>query len=253
MARNIDPPPMTPRVSSEMPLIASIERSAEELSVAPAATPDDMQQQYIALQAQCEQLRQGLATEIHARKSDQAVARKNLERVQDLNAALFRIRRQLQATEMDAQEYEGRCVDLEVAVRELGERREADLQEMGVLRAQLGQALDVIALLRQAHEQESARARSQQAIERNRWQTEIERVRAHSMETSSLLADVLSSRSWSMTRPLRRLVELARGRSWREPQVPALQVAWIAADSPLQAQEGVTKSSEGAAPGLARD
>jgi hypothetical protein len=153
-------------------------------------TPGDMRQQCIELQAQCERLRQALAAEIQARKSEQAVAAKSVRQAQDLNAALFRLRQLLSATELDAQEHEGRCVELDAEVRELSERREEDLKQIQELHAQRGQAM------------------------------EIDHWRAYSMQVTSLLASLLSSRSWSLTRPLRWLAERARGRAWREPQIP---------------------------------
>jgi hypothetical protein len=180
--------------------------------------PGDMRQQCIGLEAQCERLRQALAAEMQARKAEQAVAAKSVRQAQDLNAALFRLRQLLSATELDAQEHEGRCVELDAELRELCERREEDLKQIQELRAQRGQVM------------------------------EIEHWRAYSMQVTNLLARLLSSRSWSLTRPLRWLAERARGRTWREPQIPPPPASSVSCGRPNGLEEAAESPNTASAP-----
>ncbi|MEJ7745964.1 MAG: hypothetical protein WKF61_04250 [Luteimonas sp.] len=263
------------------------------------------------LELQHDELQRALAAEMQARNSDHAVARQSLDRAQDLNAELFRVREQLSGSRMDAEENYGRCLDLEAQLREEAERRNADLQLIAALRvqleasvAQLSEALSIHAAERQGHAQENiqwqaelsalAHAHQEDGVrwqaelaalvhsqqeERTRWQAELaaatrshqqdqqrwqaestaltqshqqeraewqaesaavidshkaqkahwqsefDRTNAQAAEAAHLLDDVLSSRSWRLTRPLRRLVGLMRGRHRHEPQAPLLPPA----------------------------
>lgn len=125
--------PLAP--SGDIPLIDS------------AVNREDAHQERGVLELQRDELRQALAAETQARKSDHAIARQSLDRLQDLNAEMFRIREQARASQRDAEENYGRCLDLEAQLREQGEQRDADLRQIEILRmqvdassAQLGQA-----------------------------------------------------------------------------------------------------------------
>lgn len=174
-----------------------------------------------------------------ARHTDPAPDRLNMERMQDLNARLFRMSEQLKTTRMDAEENQIRSLDLEAQLREQGERRAADLEQMAALRVQvevaskqLGQALTEFAATRRNQEQELATRTHAHQEDAARWQAELDQLRVHADEAMRLLGGVLSSHSWSLTRPLRRVADFLRRRRWLEPTVPSLAAIRLAGDHP---------------------
>lgn len=171
---------------------------------------------------ECEGLRAALAAETEAARRDRAAARASVDRAQDLDAALFRLRDQLKLARMDADESYTRVLDLEQQLQALGEHRDTVLQDLVQARNHLGQALAL-------HEHEATRWRAEldeahRAHEQDsmRWQAEMNLLRAQTDATARLLADVLASRSWRSTRLLRQIVAGVSGTRWVEPQVPTL-------------------------------
>jgi chromosome segregation ATPase len=189
---------------------------------------------------ECEGLRAALAAETEAARRDRAAARASVDRAQDLDAALFRLRDQLKLARMDADESYTRVLDLEQQLQALCEHRDTVLQDLVQARNHLGQALALheheatrwraeLDGAHRAHEQDTARWRAEldeahRAHEQDtaRSRAEMERLRVQADETARLLVDLLSSRSWRWTRLLRQIVAGVRGRSWVEPQAPTV-------------------------------
>ncbi|MDQ3523992.1 MAG: hypothetical protein M3451_02930 [Chloroflexota bacterium] len=118
---------------------------------------------------------------------------------QGLNAELFRARQQLELAELAASENLARCVDLE-----------------GWLAAEVER-------LREHHQKELAtagEALQRSGIEAEALRLAMAELKARAAEMETLLEQVLSSRSWTVTRPMRRLIERVRGRPWHEPRLP---------------------------------
>ena len=215
-------------------------------------------------QRERDELRRAVAAETAARRSDRAAARQSIDRAQDLDAELFRMRDQLKLARMEAEETYALVLNRERQLRALGEQREVELGELAQARvrcetssAQLGQALALqqqhathwqaeldqarqeatrsqagLDQARHAHQQEAIRrqaeldqarhAHQQDSIDRaRRTQVELDRARTHADASARILAQVLSSRSWRLTRVLRQIVEGVRGRRWVEPRPPS--------------------------------
>ena len=209
-----------------------------------------LEQQLQQAQRERDELRRAVAAETAARRSDRAAARQSIDRAQDLDAELFRMRDQLKLARMEADETYALVLNRERQLRALGEQREVELGELAQARGQCGAAsaqLDQALALQQqhathwqaeldqtryAHQQEATRrqaeldqarhAHQQDSIDRaRRAQVELDRARTHADASARMLAQLLSSRSWRLTRVLRQIVEGVRGRRWVEPRPPS--------------------------------
>lgn len=146
--------------------------------------------------------------------------RSKLDDAQDLNTELFRTRDQLKIALMTVGEQAGRLADLDRQVFEL-RKQQTDLHHVrsaaepgaGTSATQSGypssrQPLVAIENIHSAHGQNNFP-----------WQHELDIARKRYDAVARMLGEVLDSRSWKLTRPLRQLTELLRGRRWVEPLV----------------------------------
>lgn len=222
----------------------------------------ELERQLQDAQSESHELRLACAAAEAARQSDRAAARESVDRAQDLDAALFRLRDQLKIAQTDAESSYGRGLDLERQLRELCVQRDAVLGELvrartqyEALSVQLSQTLTLhqqhasryqseFDLALALHEQYAARwraeldqARRAHSVDTTRWQAELDQgrddvrrtqleldlLRAQADASAGKLAEVLGSRSWRLTRVLRQIVEGARGRRWVEPSLTLMQ------------------------------
>jgi hypothetical protein len=161
-------------------------------------------------------------------KEDQAMAathdnpgslpRERLSREQDLAAELFRMRDRLRLAELDAEAFHSRSLELERQVGDLEVRLAADSLVVGQTREQLGSALGEIAEQRQHFLAEVQMLRRQLAEEARLRDCYRQAAESNARE----LTRVLSSKSWALLRPLRRVVLMLRGRPFSEPQAVSL-------------------------------
>ncbi|MGI8559966.1 MAG: glycosyltransferase [Luteimonas sp.] len=159
---------------------------------------------------------------IMAGKADRAADRMSMDRAQDLSAELLRARDELEAARMAAQEQVGRVADLDRQVLALSERYEVASRQRpppaGVMDdPQTGASHD-------ARNRKQPPSRNvddiQWAQDKARWQAELNQARHEAGAAPRMLRAVLESSSWKLTRPLRQLTELLRGRRWVEPELP---------------------------------
>lgn len=155
------------------------------------------------------QLAQRVIEECERRSLAARPQRDQVQAMQDLNAELFRVRQRLELAELSAAENLARCVDLEGRLAEAVSRCDHFANEMQRQQAVAEKALQKHALELQRHETGSAALRAK-----------LGECQARGLELNHLLEQVLASRSWTLTRPMRRLVERMRGRRWREPRLP---------------------------------
>lgn len=134
-----------------------------------------------------------------------------LRRYQDLEAACFRANETMMAARREADEAYARGLDLEARIEDLESRLCDARSELDRVHGQLAKALDLVAGERNHFEQD-----------RQRLQARITHSYAVANSALELLRSILSSSSWALTRPLRRVVGWSRGRPWREPEVPVL-------------------------------
>lgn len=160
-------------------------------------------------------------------------------RLQDLEAALYRAHHALGEARIEAGIHHGRSLDLEEDLRELNEQHLRDRQEIADAHRQIADAHQQMAVAQENLKQvlsAAAAERMRHESEELLWQTRLNEARLAASNTLQLLLDVLTSRSWVWTRPLRKLMEWSRGRRWREPQIPPLP-SWVSGDGRRSAQD----------------
>lgn len=153
-----------------------------------------------------------------AEKACKTGGQETMRRYHDLEAACFRATEAMLGARREADEAYARGLDLEAQIQDL----EAQVLDLGLrlgearsqldrMYGQLEKALQLLAGERKYFEQD-----------RLRLQARIAHSYAVADSALELLRSILSSRSWVLTRPLRRLVGWSRGRPWREPELPVL-------------------------------
>ncbi|MDQ3525887.1 MAG: glycosyltransferase [Chloroflexota bacterium] len=173
---------------------------------------------------------------IMARRADRAAKRKNMDLAQDLSAELLRARDELQAARRAAQEQVGRVADLDRQVLALSQRYEVASRQRPLpagVQDSRGPGAQTVA----SHD---ARYRTLApstthddllwAQDKAGWEAELDQARHEAGAVSRMLRDVLESSCWKLTRPLRQLTELLRGRRWVEPELPG--PSWGEGDKP---------------------
>lgn len=193
-------------------------------------------------QGERDRLRAELVAEAAGRQHDRAVARQSLARAQDLEVERFRLRDQLSLARLEADEAFARVCDLQVQARELEAQRDDARVQLACAReqqattsAQLSQAMaihqqdavrrqDELDRARHVHQRQMAEAGQHSEASLRRLEAALEDARGRADAMADKLGDVLSSRSWRLTRGLRQLVERMRGRRWVEPQAPPARV-----------------------------
>ncbi|MDQ3523954.1 MAG: glycosyltransferase [Chloroflexota bacterium] len=202
------------------------------------SAPGSVQQEFRKIQRQRDELRLALDVEIKAHLSDRTTARESLGCAQDLSAQLFRTRNELKAARMTAEELTGRVADLDRQVRELGESPQALLWQPGASTggsAHDGSRAPVPG--KHVHPPQSMLEQLQQAQaqEKSRWKAELGEARNTARQAVRMLDELLGSRSWLLTHPLRSFIERMRGRRWSEPQVPS--ITWESRQGPVTSGE----------------
>ncbi|MDQ3039465.1 MAG: glycosyltransferase, partial [Pseudomonadota bacterium] len=200
----------------------------------------------LEVQRQRDELQRALNFEKRVRQSDRATARHSLDQVQDLSAQSFRLRAERDAARRLAEEHAGRLVDLEreldgISVQrqremlqaEIAARRPSDSRAVALPRTPLwdvrsGNRPPALELVLQAHAQEKDRLR-----------TELGEARKLANDAVRMLGELLQTRSWMLTRPLRILIERLRGRRWTEPSMPA--ISWSQQEDLVQEAGGAAK------------
>lgn len=179
---------------------------------------------------QRDELQRALELESRARQIDRATARDSLDRARDLSAESYRLSAELDATRRRVDEYSGRLVDLEREFDELSVQRRRELRQSGmegrsssdssagtiscssVSSINFGDRSPALDLVLQSHAQE-----------KKRFKTELVEARKFGDDAVRMLGQLLQTRSWKLTRPVRILTELLRGRRWIEPSVPVVR------------------------------
>lgn len=142
--------------------------------------------------------------------------RERLSREQDLAAELFRVRDRLRLAVLDAEAFYSRSLELERQLEEVAGRLAAESVLREILQQRQLLSDEIRALTRQLADVEARRAEEARLLACYRQVAEC---------NTRELTRVLSSKSWALTRPLRRVVQVLRGRPFSEPQ--AAKLDWL--------------------------
>jgi DNA anti-recombination protein RmuC len=150
-----------------------------------------------------------------------APARESMLREQDLAARLFRVRERLRLAESDAEAFHSRSLELDLRVQALEKSLAAASNDVRESQERQSSALKEISEQRQyfVNEMQSLRSKLLDSEARRADDARVlAAMRKVAQANARELTAVLTSRTWVMMRPLRRMLHVLRGIPFSEPR-----------------------------------